>query len=74
MTSPPEQNRVNEGRRGPTRVHRIADPITTNQKAAGSSPAERATKILRFAGLLGARSAGLEPATFWFVVIGSAVS
>src|SRR5215217_7228605 len=42
MTSPPEQNPMNGGRRGPTRVHRTADPITTNQKVAGSSPAERA--------------------------------
>jgi hypothetical protein len=31
-------------------VYGIADPITTNQKAAGSSPAERAKEILRFAG------------------------
>ena len=42
VTSPPEQNPVNGGRRGPTGVYGIADPITTNQKVAGSSPAERA--------------------------------
>ena len=42
MTSPPEQNPVNGGRRGLTRVHRTADSITTNRKVAGSSPAERA--------------------------------
>jgi hypothetical protein len=45
MTSPTKHNPVNEGRRGPTGVYGIADPITTNQKVAGSSPAERATKI-----------------------------
>src|SRR5918995_5300037 len=50
MTSPPEQNPVNGGRRVPTRVHGTADPITTNQKVAGSSPAERATKTLQIAG------------------------
>src|ERR687897_2932919 len=49
MTSPPKQNPVNGGLKGPTRVHGTADPITTNQKAAGSSPAERAniTSILQ---------------------------
>ena len=30
-------------------VYRIADPITTNQKVAGSSPAERAIKSAPFA-------------------------
>ena len=45
VTSPPEQKPVNGGRRGRTGVYWIADPITTNQKVAGSSPAERATKI-----------------------------
>jgi hypothetical protein len=50
VTSPPEQNPVNGGRRGRTGVYEIADPITTNQKAAGSSPAERAISFLLFAG------------------------
>ncbi len=44
MTSPPKQTPVNGGRTGPTGVYGSADPITTNQKVAGSSPAERATK------------------------------
>jgi hypothetical protein len=42
MTSSPEQNPVNGGRKGPAGVYETTDPITTNQKAAGSSPAERA--------------------------------
>jgi hypothetical protein len=50
MTSPPKQKPVNGGRRGPTGVYGTADPITTNQKAAGSSPAERAKEIPGFAG------------------------
>jgi hypothetical protein len=41
-TKPPELNLVNGDRRGPTGVYETADPITTNQKVAGSSPAERA--------------------------------
>src|SRR5215217_2825889 len=44
MTSPPEQNLVNGGRKGLTGVYGIADSTTTNQKVAGSSPAERATQ------------------------------
>src|SRR3712207_2309964 len=50
MTSPPKQNPVNGGRRGRAGVYGIADPITTNQKVAGSSPAERAISFLLFAG------------------------
>jgi hypothetical protein len=50
MTSPPKQNPVNGGRTGPTGIYETTDPITTNQKVAGSSPAERAKEILRFAG------------------------
>ena len=46
VTSPPEQKPVNGGRRGPREVYGIADPITTNQKVAGSSPAERAISFL----------------------------
>jgi hypothetical protein len=42
MTSSPEQNPVNGDRKGPAGVYETTDPITTNQKAAGSSPAERA--------------------------------
>ena len=44
LTSSPEQNPVNGDRKGPTGVYGTTDPITTNQKAAGSSPAERAPK------------------------------
>jgi hypothetical protein len=50
MTSPPELNPVNGGRTGPTGVYGTADPITTKQKAAGSSPAEHAKEIYGFAG------------------------
>jgi len=39
-------------------VYGIADPITTNQKAAGSSPAERATEISWFAGKMWSCSNG----------------
>src|SRR5918994_757051 len=52
VTSPPEQKPVNGGRRGPMEVYGIADPITTNQKVAGSSPAERATKSPANCGVL----------------------
>ena len=45
MTLPPKQNRVNGGRTGSTGVYGTADPITTNQKVAGSSPAERTLEI-----------------------------
>ncbi len=48
VTSPSEQNLVNRGRRGRTGVYGIADPITTNQKVAGSSPAERAPYFSTF--------------------------
>jgi hypothetical protein len=44
ITNPPELNPVNGDRRGPTGVYETADPITTNQKVAGSSPAEHAPK------------------------------
>ena len=44
MTLPPKQKPVNRGRTGPMGVYGIADPIATNQKVAGSSPAERAPK------------------------------
>ena len=44
MTPPPKQNPVNVGLMGPMGVYGTADPITTNQKVAGSSPAERARK------------------------------
>jgi hypothetical protein len=47
-TSSPKQKPVNGGLKGPTGVYGTADPITTNQKVAGSSPAERATEIPRF--------------------------
>src|SRR5215204_1655136 len=40
-------------------VYGTADSITTNQKVAGSSPAERATKIPRFAGKTRIYSKGL---------------
>jgi len=33
MTWPPKQNPVNGGRRGPTGVHGITDPITTNRRS-----------------------------------------
>jgi hypothetical protein len=37
-------------------VYRIADPITTNQKVAGSSPAEALMKVLQKRGFFFARS------------------
>ena len=50
-TKPPELNPVNGGQRVPMGVYETTDPITTNQKAAGSSPAERAPESPAFAGL-----------------------
>jgi hypothetical protein len=47
-----EQNPVNGDCIGPTGVYETADPITTNQKVAGSSPAEHALEISRSAGVL----------------------
>ena len=44
MTSPPKQKPVNGGLTRSTGVYGTADPITTNQKVAGSRPAERAPK------------------------------
>src|SRR5215216_7717256 len=52
VTSPTEQNPVNGGQRGPTEVYGSADPITTNQKVAGSSPAERAKESPANCGVL----------------------
>ena len=45
ITKPPELNPVNGGQRVPMGVYGTTDPITTNQKVAGSSPAERAKEI-----------------------------
>jgi hypothetical protein len=50
MASPPTQNRVNGSQRGPTEARKLNNPIAMNQKAVGSSPAERASEIPVFAG------------------------
>jgi len=50
VTPAPEQNPVKRGRTGPTGIYGAADSITTNQKVAGSSPAERAPKNPSYGG------------------------